>query len=63
MKVIWKLMKVTWKLMKVTWKLMKVNESNLKVTWKLHERLMKEWTFMKVHEVSDFTVMNVRSSI
>jgi hypothetical protein len=52
---------------------MKVNESNLKVneskwkqmkvTWKLHERSMKEWTFMKVHELSDFTVMNVRSSI
>ncbi len=45
-----------WKLMKVTWK-------SMKVTWKLHERSMKEWTFMKVYELSDFTVMNVRSSI
>jgi hypothetical protein len=53
------------KVNEIKWKQMNVNESKWKlfVTWNLHERSMKEWTFMKVHELSDFTVMNVRSSI
>jgi hypothetical protein len=35
----------------------------MKVKWKLPERSMKELTFVTVHEHSNFTFMNVRSSI
>jgi len=48
-----------WKLNESKWKL---NESYLNVQWKLPESSMKELTFVKVHEHSNFTFMNVRSS-
>jgi hypothetical protein len=43
---------------------MKVNESKWKLNeskYKLPERSMKEFTFVTVHEHSNFTFMNVRS--